>query len=268
MGLRRSFRNFRKKISPSYSKRHYQRADFLKSIPEDLNILEIGPFFNPTFKGPNVKFFDVWNRQDLEKKAKKLDSSFKVENIPDIDYVSPDADLTIIDEKFDAVFSSHVIEHQFDLIDHLQKVSQLVVDGGKYYLVVPDKRYCFDHFQQLSTIADVIDAHIDKRKRHKLKSIIENHFFTTHNDPKAHWKGKHGKIAGKASSIKDAIAEYRGSEYVDSHAQFFTPGSFLEIMSLLYEMEFIPFKVERHHETAVNSLEFYCVLVKKANKVG
>lgn len=259
MGLRRIFRKIKNKGKEGDA---YIRKDFLQSIPNDIKILEIGPFFTPMHIGPHVKYFDVEDQQHLIKRAKNIDPNFKVEDIPFIDYVSPTADLTIIDEKFDAVFSSHVIEHQFDLIDHLQKAGTVLSEGGKYYLVVPDKRYCFDHFQQVSTIADVIGAHYEKRKKHTLKSLLDHRVLTTHNDPVEHWKGNHGEISDMPKNIKAAIAEYEAGDYVDTHGFFFTPKSFKEIMDLLYELGYIRFKVDRIHETAKNNFEFFCVLEK------
>jgi len=263
MGLRRIFREYRKGRNSSSQ---YDRKKFLDSIPKDLKILEIGPFFNPSHKGGNVKYFDIESQEDLIKKAKEVAPVYNEEDIPFIDYVSPEADLTIIDETFDAIFSSHVIEHQFDLIDHLQKSSKLLPHGGSYYLVIPDKRYCFDHYQQLSTIADVVSAHYEKRKRHVLKSLIEHNVFITHNDPVQHWKGNHGQLTGKAKSVKKAIADYENKEVIDTHAFFFTPDSFLEIMDLLLELGYIDFRVERVHQTPVDNLEFFCVLEKTGAK--
>lgn len=264
MGLKRVFKNIVN--NSANGKPPYIRKDFLQSIPNSLNILEIGPFFTPMHIGPNVKYFDVEDQQNLIRRAKNIDPNFKVEDIPYIDYVSPTADLTIIDEKFDAVFSSHVIEHQFDLIDHLQKASTILSEGGKYYLVVPDKRYCFDHFQQVSTISDVIGAHYEKRKKHTLKSLLDHRVLSTHNDPVEHWKGNHGEISGMVSNVQKAITEYESGEYIDAHGFFFTPTTFKEIMELLFELGYINFKVNRIHETAQNNFEFFCVLEKQGDR--
>lgn len=259
MGLRTMLRHFRQ---GKYRSSYYDRIKFLESIPKEIKILEIGPFFNPVHKGENVKYFDIENREDLIKKAEKIAPDFKMEDIPFIDYVSPEADLTIIDETFEAVFSSHVIEHQFDLIGHLQKCSAVLSKGGKYYLIIPDKRYCFDHFQQLSTIADVVAAYYEKRQRHVLKSVIEHNVFATHNDPAQHWKGNHGKLTGMVKNIKKSIADFEERGVIDTHAFYFTPDSFLQIINLLFDLDYIDFKVERIYKTPVDQLEFCCVLKK------
>jgi predicted SAM-dependent methyltransferase len=266
MSIKRILRKISNRITNKQSSNQYDRKKFLKSIPKNLKILEIGPFYTPMQKGDNVKYFDVLDREQLVERAKKLELSYKVDNIPHIDFVSPTADLTIVDEKFDAIFSSHVIEHQFDLIDHLQKASNLLSDGGKYYLIIPDKRYCFDHYQQTSTIADVIIAHREKRKKHSLKNVLEHRAFLTHNVSVDHWYGKHGELTDIATNIKNAIEEYEAKDYIDVHSFFFTPTSFVEIMKLLHELNYINFKVARVHETAINNIEFCCVLEKEADK--
>lgn len=241
----------------------YLRADFLNSIPGNISMLEIGPFFNPLFKGEKVKYFDILDRDGLISRAERLNLEFQPENVPVIDYLSPIGDLSVIPEKFDGVFSSHVIEHQPDLINHLQKVSRLLNKGGKYYLIVPDKRYCFDHFNPESTIADVLNAHYEKRKKHSLKSVIEHRALITHNNSIDHWKGNHGVLENIAEKIKDAIGEYNRSDYIDVHSLCLTPTSFSQIISLLNQLGYSDLTVERLHETAPNEIEFYCVLVKK-----
>ncbi len=49
---------------------------------------------------------------------------------PKIEYLSPTGDLTIVNRRFHAVLSSHCIEHQPDLIRHLQHVAALLDPGG------------------------------------------------------------------------------------------------------------------------------------------
>lgn len=120
---------------------------FLKKNCKDASILEIGPWDNPSCTGENVEYFDVLDTVKLKERAKLHHRPFN--HIPEkIHYVHSEGDLSIIDKKFDIVFSSHVIEHQPDLITHFQRVSRLLQENGLYILCIPDKRYCFDHFSQ------------------------------------------------------------------------------------------------------------------------
>ncbi len=248
------------------------KNDFLNSLPKNSTILEIGPFYSPFCKGTNVKYFDILDTAALIDRALQINPDIGTQSIPVIDYVSATGDLSIIDATFDAVFSSHVIEHQWDFVEHLRKVGSLLNSGGKYYLMVPDKRFCFDHFNNLTTIADIINAHFEKRKKHSLKSVIEHRAFITHNDPVRHWRGDYGFVDSAANRakliddiaerIKNAITEYNANEFVDVHAWYFTPDSFAEIIGILYKLKYTEFTISELHHTLKNSREFFVVLEK------
>jgi hypothetical protein len=129
------------------------RAGFLAMIPKDRPILELGPFFAPTMTGESVRYFDVLDQEQLRSRARYM--GLPDERSPHIDFVSPTGDLSIVTDKFDTV-SSHCVEHQADLGKHLIDVASILNMGGRYYLLIPDKRYCFDHFLGESTITDVL----------------------------------------------------------------------------------------------------------------
>lgn len=256
-----------KKISNKLTKPKYSKINFIDSIPKHISILEIGPFYNPVCRGNNVKYFDILDHGALVERAKTIDTNIKVEDIPYIDYISPSGDLSIINETFDAILSSHTIEHQLDFIDHLQNTSKLLNNGGKYYLIIPDKRYCFDHYNKESTIADIINANFEKRKKHSLKSVIEHRALTTHNTPSEHWVGQHGDVNNIADRIKKAIHEYTTKEYIDVHSWYFTPETFSQIINVLNQLKMVDFTINRLHSTPVNHVDFYCVLEKKHAEV-
>ncbi len=244
---------------------YFWRKPFVNSIPKEVSILEIGPFYSPICVGNNVKYFDILNRESLVKRAKQIDESINSERIPFIEYVSPTGDLSVINEPFDVIVSSHAVEHQLDLIDHLQKTSKLLRTGGKYYLIVPDKRYCFDHFMNASTIADVINAHMVKPTKTSIKSVIEHRALSTHNNAFKHWVGLHKSDHSIISSkIKNALTEYTESNYVDVHSWYFTPKSFSNIIKLLHQLSYVDFTISKLQPTPFGSLEFYAVLEKTA----
>lgn len=103
------------------------RKAFISLIPQDASILEIGPFANPLAIGPKVKYFDVLTTKQLQDRAASL--GLEVARVPQVNYVSATADLSIVKDEFDVVISSHAIEHQPDLIRHLQQVEKLLVRG-------------------------------------------------------------------------------------------------------------------------------------------
>lgn len=241
------------------------RAGFLTAIDVELPTLEIGPFVNPALRGPSVTYADVLDQQGLQERAVRLGLSTEA---PEINFVCPNGDLSAIDRRFAQVFSSHCIEHQPDLIHHLQQVGDLLEPGGCYFLIVPDKRYCFDHFLPESTIADVLDAHQSKRRVHSLRSVIEHRALTTHNDCNRHWAGDHqdpGYRDSVAVRAAQAIREHvaANGSYVDVHAWQFTPESFRETMSMLFSLRFTSLRPARVYETPRSRLEFCAVLTRE-----
>ena len=244
----------------------YLRA-FLKNLIDEnpIKVLEIGPYDNPTCIGENVKYFDVHDAETLEKLAREEDRPFK--NTPKkIHYVEPNGNLEIVDENFDMVFSSHCIEHQPDLINHLQNVEDILNDGGFYVLVVPDKRYCFDHFRNETTLFEVVDAHVNFRSLHTFKSIAEAQCMKTHNNAMAHWFGVHGSDKINTENFPAALNDYtqsvNGGRYVDVHAWCFTPKVFGGIIENLNRLGLINLKLHRLCHTVWCRFEFTAVLKK------
>lgn len=255
--------NIREKIYKIFNKEQYNsREHFIKSIPSEKSILEIGPFFNPVCVGNNVEYFDILNQEALKERATEIGYKDAIDRIPHIDYVSPIGDLNIIHKKFDTVISCHAIEHQLDLISHLQSVSKMLVDGGCYCLIIPDKRYCFDHFMAPSTIAEVIQNFYEKKLVHSLKSVVEHRALTTHNYPMQHWKDEHGDRPDMECKIEMAIKEYEEArgQNIDVHAWYFTPISFETIITLLNKLKYINLSIKEIIPTSYGSLEFYVVL--------
>ena len=227
------------------------------------DILEIGPFNSPVLVGPNVEYFDVLSREDLIARAEKL--RITTERIPRINYVSPIGDLSVVDKTFEVVFSSHCLEHQVDLIGHLQQVDVLLEKGGAYPLFVPDKRFCFDARLAESTIADILDAHHEKRKFHRLASVLEHRALTVHNDTSRHWQEREQVPQTRvAERLRAALLEFEANEgsYIDVHAWKFTPESFHENMNYLRELGLINFVVERLYYPEKGYNEFFAVLRK------
>ncbi len=230
-------------------------------LAKDVDVLEIGPFDSPLLRGSNVQYFDVLDRAGLIARAERLGR--RGSGVPEqIHFVSGTGDLDIVDREFDAVLSSHVVEHQPDLVRHLQAVARCLRPGGVYLLLVPDKRYCFDHFLGVSTIADVLGAHHSRRVVHSLRSQIEHAALTTHNNAHLHWGGEHRAPPRVPERTREAVLRYRSdpTAYVDVHAWYFTPTSFNELMRLLRELEYIELRVAAIYPTLENANEFWAIL--------
>jgi hypothetical protein len=259
------------------------RGDFLNLIPPDTSLLEIGPFCTPCFTPltHRVRFLDAFPTEELRTIAGEL-SWGRPDLVPDIDYVWRGEPYTaLIEERFDAAFSSHNIEHQTCLVTYLQDVASVLAPGRRFFLIIPDRRYCFDYYLSESTIADVLDAFIERRRQHSARSILEHRLMLTHNEAAAHWAGDHGPDPRRRAPDADLVGRITDNlksltardGYVDTHAWQFVPESFTQLIGTLNAAGLIPFEAERVYPTLWSSNEFYAVLRlpaarKKASRAG
>lgn len=164
---------------------------------------------------------------------------------------------------FDVVFSSHNIEHQPDLVRHFQDVEKALKPGGVMVMLIPDKRYCFDHFLPETTLPEVLEAFVDRRIRHSARHVIEHIALTAHNDNIRHWAGDHGEPPYlSAEIVLQAMRHYevRPDTYIDVHAWKFTPTNFRQIAHALAHHGLTRMVVERVYETGRGRIEFAAVL--------
>nr|WP_053000119.1 methyltransferase domain-containing protein [Sphingomonas sp. Y57] len=236
------------------------RENLIGLIGDGRSVLEIGPFCCPLLRGPNIAYLDVLDAAQLRERASRI--GMDPSGCPaHIDYVGG---LEQVWRRFDAVISSHAIEHQPDLVHHLQQIERILQPDGLFCLIIPDKRYCFDHYIAESTIADIIEAYREQRQHHGLASVIEHHALTTHNDPRLHWAGDHGPAVrpDRVAQVAKALREHdlnRGT-YLDVHAWYFTPDSFRLTIETLAQLGMIGLELAGVYDTAHGRNEFCAVL--------
>jgi SAM-dependent methyltransferase len=206
----------------------------LDSIRSSEDALEVGPNCSPKLRGERVRYFDVLDSAGLAARAASAGAPGQI--APHIDYVSPLGDLSIVETAaFDAIFSSHCIEHVPDLIRHLNQAARILRPGGRYLLMIPDKRYCHDHYIAASTVAEVIQVYHEQRVTHGIANYVQNFALTTHNDSKRHWAGDHGvqKIVEDPGAFARAMQIYQDASggYTDLHAWRFTPRGFRDLLN-------------------------------------
>ncbi|SEK98713.1 class I SAM-dependent methyltransferase [Nitrosovibrio tenuis] len=238
------------------------RKQFASLVAPGMQALEVGPFATPLLHGDNVSYCDVLDRDGLKKRAGDL--GLDPDSVPTIHHVLGPQGLDGFTGEFDAVLSSHCIEHQPDLIHHLQQVQRkLKNDGGRYFILIPDKRYCFDKHIAPSTIAEVVQAHEEQRTVHTLRSVVEHRSLTTHNNARRHWRPLDAEQHFiDPEKVQNAINDWRNAKgrYIDVHAWYFTPDSFKEIIGLLRSLNLINLTAERIYSTRFESNEFWAVL--------
>ena len=239
------------------------RENLLLFIEDNISLLEIGPFCRPLKRGPKVEYLDVLDADQLRIRAGQTGGA--AAGVPDV--IHHVGDLDIVDRTYDAVLSSHAIEHQPDLVRHFQQVERILNPGGGYFLIIPDKRFCFDHFIAESTIADVLQAYEEQRRVHTLKSVIEHRALTVHNDHRRHWAGDHGNPErNRAARVQAALDEHAAAAggYIDVHAWYFVPPSFRLIVNTLRELGLIGLEIAGLYHTARDRNEFCAILRKPA----
>lgn len=243
------------------------REDFLKLIvPTKGKMLEIGPLDSPQldFKSPNYYSLDVFNKDQLIKNYLH-DPAVNKDKIIEPTHVIVNNDYSRIKEKFKYIFSSHSIEHVPCVLTCLRNFSSVLEADGFIYLIIPDKRYCFDHFKKETEIYDVLQSYYDKRTRPKLSDVLKYVTQITHNNCVEHWNGSHGTTTGKAGLInhyQNLLDRYNTGEYIDAHASFFTPQGFYDIISTLNDLKLVDLKIHKMYHTLRYNLEFYVILKK------
>ena len=240
------------------------RENLVAAVDTRVPVLEIGPFCQPLLHGPAVEYLDRLDADGLRARAAALglDPSGCPERIHHLGGLEQ-----VEAERFAAVLASHAIEHQPDLIRHLGEVARVLGPNGRYWLVIPDKRFCFDHFIAPTTVADILDAFHEQRRVHRLGSVVEHAALVTHNDPARHWAGDHGEIdaSERARRSAEALTAHRRSDgaYLDVHAWQFTPESFADIGATLARLGLSAFEVERVWDTPHGRAEF-CAVLRRA----
>lgn len=246
------------------------RESFGSYIQSFINqsILEIGPFTRPLVKGSHVKYADTYDTETLKERAKNF--GMNPDEVCDVDYVIPEMSLTAIHDKFDIVVTSHNIEHQPNLVKHLNEVYDILSTNGKFGLVIPDHRYCFDANMPPTNIGDVLDAYYSNRKFHTLKNLIQHYCLAVHNDASEHWKYFNQHIRSlytptDAIKVMNTLIKYANADkefFLDAHAWYFTPWNFSDIINCLIKLELIKFKRVICNGTVENNQEFTVILEK------
>ncbi len=236
------------------------RAAFTAYLPTDQRALEIGPGADPVLRGPHVSYFDVHDTAGMRQWAKGVGKD--PAEIPQITYTDPAGDLGVIDATFGFVFSSHCVEHQPDLIGHLNKVHDLLAPGGIYAFILPDARFCFDALRPRSSVGAVVAAHVEGHRVHSLANRIDHQLLATHNEAGRHWEGEHGAPQGNAQSILDAVALWQKArdQYVDTHAWQLDPQLLRDVLKWSQLAGYLKPTPLRVYDTPKGQFEFMVVV--------
>lgn len=233
--------------------------------------IEIGPLVNPMVRPDesDVRYVDRATTQEL-KKWYANESQLNVDDIMPISYVWGDQSLaqaTGGEEQFDYCIASHVIEHIPDLISWLNEISSVLKAGGIASFAVPDKRYTFDYLRSETTLADLVDNYLAKRRKPSTKQIYDHFTNFAELDVMHAWSHDFDpsnltRENSKASILGVCKEALQKDKYIDSHCSVFTAESFFELLEGVCELGLLDFNVRNVFPAKRGMFEFFVQLEK------
>ena len=220
---------------------------------ESGRVLEVGPGSAPVLSGAKIRYLDALDTVALRRNGGAP---------PRIHYVGK---VDALPRSFDAAVACRSIGHHPDLVDHLQAIGRVLIEGGHYYLIVPDARYTPAVLMPRATIAAVVAAHHERRRRHAIGDVIAARALRVDDDIAARWKGEAllPSATVRTRRIAAAIEEHEiATDYLDVEAWHFTPDSFRDVTAILFELGLSPLAPVRVWTTPHLRDEFCAILVR------
>ncbi len=235
---------------------------------------EIGALTSPFLskQDSDIVYVDRLSTDALRAKFAK-ESSVDVSSIVQVDVVLGDRGLGDAMRPlgaFDYAIASHVIEHVPNIVFWLSEIADLVKEGGRLILVIPDKRHTFDYLRSTSSIASVVGAWIEGSAKPNAAQIFDFNAYAANVDKAASWAGlidpsalkRYGSIHSALRLSSDA---HRSGEYIDCHCWVFTPASLLRVFADLAELGIIKWKLAFFADTRRDEDDFGLVLERVAD---
>jgi SAM-dependent methyltransferase len=240
-------------------------ATLREGIGKHHEVLEIGPYFNPIAprrEGYRVTTIDVFDAEELRRRAvadPNLGPSY-VDRIEAVDLIGSAcdlADLTVArygpDRRFDWILSSHNFEHLPDPIRFLRQCASVLGPLGTLRMAVPDKRFCFDHFRQVSDVSEWLQAYHERRTKPTVYQVFREEAYRSTAGEDGRWTPTRQTLAfyrawfGPNGQVPDA--------YMDTHCWAFTPASFELLLHDLQAFGLVPLQIDCISEP--KGLEFF-----------
>lgn len=155
------------------------------------------------------------------------------------------------------LFSSHVIEHIPDFIQFFISAANVLADGARLLMYVPDKRYTFDVLRSETTIAQIEEAY-RQRLRHPSRDMVMDWYkgVDLSASAVALWKKIYAPQPTHKAIDAERIAQDVILEDEDIHCFTFTPESFRVLIAYVIA-EYAPvYRVIEITETPYGQNEF------------
>ena len=249
--------------------------------------LEIGPSYSPVTPksdGWSVETADHIDAQALRNKY--MAQNIDVSQIEEVDHIIGDEGLALSiggQARFDWIIASHVIERTPDMVRFLQDCETLLVEGGVLSLAIPDKRFCFDVFQPVSTTGSVLEAYWQQRTRHTMSAIFDTMSGQVTRGGALAWPSASSAtfalVHDLNASFSQALQQRYGNGHIDTHAWRFVPASFTLVLHDLQalgltrlgisafanfnEFEFFVTLKKGHRNDGADRIQMYCDIAQE-----
>lgn len=169
----------------------------------------------------------------------------------------------------DYIVASHVVEHIPDPIGWLAEAAEILREGGLFCLIVPDKRFSFDHFRAPTSAGALVAAYLQRLRRPPLGTVYEHFARACVIDRKAVWLGRPVAMqpltGGPAAAFEAAERIARQDTYVDVHCTVVTPFGFAALLEEILRLGLLPFECAALEPTRPMEDEFFVLLRKRTD---
>jgi predicted SAM-dependent methyltransferase len=236
--------------------------------------LEIGPSFSPIAPrsaGFRVEVLDHATAAALREKYRN-EPNVDIARIEEVDHVwrGEPLDELVGTGRYAWIIASHVVEHIPDLVSWLQELTRLLAPGGVISLIVPDGRYCFDHFRWPSTTGDVLQGFVERRRRHTPGTVFDHFAQFVTRAGMVSWNAETPGPFAYRYSFDDASRSFAqaqsSDDYLDVHCWRFTPASFRLLLTELRLLGLIELEVACAFPT--EGCEFFVTLRRASQPPG
>ncbi len=157
------------RLNQNYIFNFEELNNIIKNITYNKYGLEIG--------GPSIRTGNI-----IYENSKKIDNtilsqSIKIEKYTNKKkynyiYLNDHTNLKDIENnKYDFIFSSNCLEHIANPLKAIEESLRVLKKNGCIILILPEKRYTFDHFRKYSEFKDLFDAYLSNKKEDDLSNL-------------------------------------------------------------------------------------------------
>jgi hypothetical protein len=226
--------------------------------------VEFGACCFPVIKPdvPGIRYVDHASTEELRDKYRN-DPIMRADDLVNVNYVWKGESLKSLIGDFapvDYVIASHVLEHVPNLVGWLQEMHSILKPGGLVVLAVPDKRFCFDYFRELTGPEHLIEASLEAYCRPSSRMVFDYYAKSVRWKDDISWC-TWGPFPAESElvnmhTLREAMQQARLAKeqgvYIDVHCWVFTPRSFLENMKFLMDFNLLPYKIVDFFDTDYN----------------